>query len=398
MISFEKAISILDAQVGPLDLPAGPVPLAEAMGRVAVGPYASRVDLPPFDKSAMDGFAVRAEDDRPGELEVLEVVRAGQVPTVPLRAGAASKVMTGAAVPEGTAKVVMVEQTEQRGGRVRIVETDERTNFCRRGEDVRAGQVVLRGPRRIGTAEIANLVSCGVLEVRAARRIRAAILATGDEIVDDPARLGAGKIMNANGPMLAALCRAHGLEVACVERVADDAAQTRSAIEAALAAADVLIVTGGVSVGDFDFVGPALAEAGLTVHYDSVAIKPGRPMTLATRGAKVALGLPGNPVSVYLTFHLFVRRAARRLAGLDADLRVASMTLARGYRRRRTERAAYVPCRLNAGGMLEPVEYHGSAHLYALLEADGVFRMERGCGEAAAGQDVPFLRLTGLYG
>lgn len=407
MISFEQAIAILDAHVGPLELSSRPVTLGESLGCVAVGAYVSRVDLPPFDKSAMDGYAIRAEDDRLGELDVLEVVPAGQLPTMPLRPGAASKVMTGSAVPEGTAKVVMIEKTQELPGRVRIVQAEKRLNICRRGEDVQAGQVVLTGPRRISPCEVANLVSCGITEVQVSRAIRATILATGDEIVDDTRELSPGKIMNANGPMLAALCRANGLEVVRVQRVCDTPTATLAAIRQGMEDSDILILTGGVSAGDFDFVGASLVDAGLKVHYDAVSIKPGRPMTFATgnsriptdgaSGRKVVLGLPGNPVSVYLMFHLFVLRAARRLAGLSAELRTVSCKLVGDYRRKHCDRTECVPCRVNSQGALEAVEFHGSAHLAALLDADGVFLVEQGRDMVSSGQDVPFIALRELY-
>ncbi len=394
MIPLADALAIADRTTPPVDLAAEMLDVRRALGRVVVDDQTSRVDLPAFDKSAMDGYAVMADDER-DEYRLLETVPAGCVPTQPLTAGTAIKVMTGAPVPAGAGKVIMVERTAEQDGCVRIITPDKAVNICLRGEDVRSGDVILPAPAELDAAAIANLISCGVTEVRVARRVRAAVLCTGNEIVDSADELTPGKIMNSNGPMLSALCAEYGLEVTHESTVPDDLAATIAAIDGALAAADIVIISGGVSVGDFDFVADAMAELGLDIHFSRIAVKPGRPMTLAAGPAGIVFGLPGNPVSAYVTFHLFVRRAARLIAGLAGGPRHISLPLAADYRRRKADRLAYVLCRLTAAGALEQIDCHGSAHLQAVLGSDGLFVVPQGIGQLPAGHKVDFLPTRG---
>ena len=394
-IPLSEALEIIDRVLREVKLPVETVPVGQALGRTVVSDQVSRLELPPFNKSAMDGYAVMADDERDG-YRLLEVAPAGAVPTKRLEPGTTTKVMTGAPVPEGTGKVIVVEHTSVADGTVRVHQHGGAANICFRGEDVRAGDVILHGPTVLGPIEIGNLVACGITEVEAAARPRVGILATGGEIVDSADALGPGKIMNSNGPMLAALCRRHSMSVVSEAIVSDQRAATAAAIGDALEKSDLVLISGGVSVGDFDFVCPALADAGLRVHFNGVAVKPGRPVTFAAGQGGVVFGLPGNPVSVYLTFHLFVLRAARLLAGRAPDSRRTSLPLAQDYERRRAGRTAYVPCRLSQDGEVTPVAYHGSAHLRALLHADGFFAVPEGTSHMRAGEKVAVLLTRGV--
>ena len=218
-----------------------------------------------------------------------------------------------------------------------------------------------------------------------------AILVTGNEIVDSPEELGPGKIMNSNGPMLECLCRKYSLETATSTIVADNRDATISALREALNSADIVVLSGGVSVGDFDFVADAMKQVGLKLHFNRLAIKPGKPMTFASGANGVAFGLPGNPVAVYLMFHLFVLYAARVMVGKKHKPRFVKLPLAQDYQRRRAERMAYLPCELTRDGLLEPITYHGSAHLQALRDSDGFFIVRKGVTKISAGQKVDFL-------
>jgi molybdopterin molybdotransferase len=324
---------------------------------------------------------------------VLETVAAGSVPSEQLAPGTAIKVMTGAPVPAGTGAVVKIEDVRRQGDTIELLHPSAETNLCRQGEDVRRGDRVLPAGTRLSALGVANLVGCGIGEVEVFRRVRLAILSTGDEIADHPRDLRPGMIMNTNGPLLTALAARHGLEVVWRQSVRDDRAATATAVRAALERADMVVLSGGVSVGDFDYVTPALEDAGLAVHFNSVAIKPGRPTTYASGGGKAAFGLPGNPVSVYLMFHLFVLHAAARLTGGTSPVREVGMILAGGFRRRKTERMEYVPCRIREDGLLEAVAFHGSAHLMALGGADGFFIVPQGAATIEPGTPVRFLRI-----
>ncbi|MCL5103473.1 MAG: molybdopterin molybdotransferase MoeA [Armatimonadetes bacterium] len=369
-IPLDEALRLLDAAMSGIRVGRETLPVREARGRTVLADQHSVLDLPAFDKSAMDGFAVLAGDDR-DEYRLLETIPAGHVGTMPLTPGMAVKVMTGAAVPEGTGKVIMVEHAQENGDTVRILKHDGKSNISRKGEDVRVGDVVIRAGTVLGSLEIANLISCGIMEVEAAKPVRVAVIATGDEIVDSPALLGPGKIMNSDGPMLSGLAADFGLELMSERKLSDNKLSTEAAIRQAMDEADIVILSGGVSVGEFDYVLDALADIGLTVHFSRVAVKPGKPTVFATTGGKAVFGLPGNPVSVFLMFHLFVLRAAALMSGAVPDKREFRLRLACDMKKGKADRLLYVPARLTNNGTLEPVPFHGSAHLAALTCADG---------------------------
>ncbi|MHC4125360.1 MAG: molybdopterin molybdotransferase MoeA, partial [Planctomycetota bacterium] len=310
MILLAEALEILERELAGTSLLVETVPVRKALCRTVVEDQIACLDLPSFDKSAMDGYAVGAGDELE-EYTVIETVPAGTIPGRQLTHGTAIKIMTGASVPSGTAKVIMIEQTRPTNGKIRILSHSKAINICRKGEDVRRGDVVLCAPAVLGPLEIANLIAVGITEVKVTKPIRIAILATGNEIVDSTDQLQPGKIMNSNGPMLEGLCRKYSLEIATRAIVTDELNATVSAIREALNNADIVVLSGGVSVGDFDFVPEAIKRVGLQLHFNRVAVKPGKPMTFASSDGKVVFGLPGNPVAVYLMFHLFVLYAAR---------------------------------------------------------------------------------------
>ncbi|MHC4114548.1 MAG: molybdopterin molybdotransferase MoeA [Planctomycetota bacterium] len=396
MILLTEALEILEQELAGISLPVETIPVRQALGRTVVEDQISSLDIPPFDKSAMDGYAV-LDGDQKEEYRLVEVVPAGKMPGRTLEPGTTIKVMTGAPVPEGAGQVIMVEQTSETDGKVRIISHSKATNICPRGEDINRGNVVLHAPTVLGPLEIANLIAVGITEVKVTKPIRIAILATGSEIVDSPAQLGAGKIMNSNGPMLAALCRRYGLQLVSNSIVRDNCDITISAIRESLDNADIVLLSGGVSEGDFDFVSEAMKQVGLKLHFNRLAIKPGKPMTFASGANGIAFGLPGNPVAVYLMFHLFVLYAARLMVGKKHKPRFVKLPLAQDYHRRRAERMAYLPCRLTRDGLLKPITYHGSAHLQALRDSDGFFIVPKGATKVSAGQKVDFLILKGSF-
>lgn len=401
IVTLDEAWAAVDAATASGPQVATMLPPAEAVRRVLLAEQRSRLDLPPFDKSAMDGYAIRADDQR-REYRLLAAVAAGQMPAEPLVAGSAVKVMTGAPVPQGSGLVIKREHTEELGSTVRVLRHGGEPNICLRGEDVRAGDVIFPAGRVLTAADAANLVSCGIVEVPVSEPVRLAIISTGDEIVDDPARIVPGKIMNSNGPILAALAVQWGMEAVRRLHVPDDLAATVAALQESLAVADIVVVSGGVSVGDFDYVLAAMDEAHLTVQFNSVAIKPGRPTVLATprRGqgnrARVVFGLPGNPLSVFVMFHVFVLRAAAHLRGSPWPLRQIRLPLGRPLSRRKADRLEFFPAALGDDGRVVPVECHGSAHLLALADADGLMQVPIGVRELSAGEAVLFTPLRSL--
>ena len=410
MISLDEAFARLDRVLDPRRPTSSGsgfaqfVPIREARGLVLVDTPRSSLDLPPFDKSAMDGFALLPDD--PGQAapaafdptegpvyRVLELVAAGHQAQHTLQPGCAIKIMTGAQVPAGTERVVKHEHTKERDGWVQIRRRDHRTNICLQGEDIQQGQPLLEIGRRLSALDVANLVACGVQEVPVARPVRIAILSTGDELVDHPRDLSSGRIMNTNGPLLAGLAATHGLDVVLEETVPDSEQATVDALERALDAADIVVLSGGVSAGDFDLVPHALRGCGLELQFQQVAVKPGKPITLASGPEGLVFGLPGNPVPVFLMFHLFVMRAVCAVTGQADPLRRLTAPLAVDFQRRKAGRLEYVPARLHSDGSVERVPFHGSAHLMALAEADGFFTVPAGISGLAAGTPTPFLLL-----
>lgn len=392
LLPLEQAFAVVHATLGDMRVDVETLPVHEAQGRVLVADQSSRLDLPPFDKSAVDGYAV-LDGDMHGEYKLTATVAAGQPGGAELQPETTVKVMTGAPVPAGADKVVMVEHAEEADGRVRIIKESAAHNICRCAEDMAQGQIVLKAGRRLGALEIANLIGSGVTEVPVARRVRLAIISTGDEIVDDPAELKLGCIMNTNGPLLAGLANEYHLEVVSQAHIGDNREETKQVLTEALNAADIVVLSGGVSAGDFDFVPGVVSELGLTAHFERLAVKPGKPTLFATGNGNVLFGLPGNPVAVFLMFHLFVLRAVLHLSGVRLRLRDLNLPLAADFRRRSHGRASYEPCRITAEAEIVPVEYHGSAHLAGLLEADGCFVVPAGVETIGAGEHVSVLPL-----
>lgn len=368
------------------------VATSEGQGRRLAADQHSRLDIPPFDKAAMDGYAVLAGDER-DRYRLVGTTAAGAGTAGQLEAGTAVKVMTGAPVPAGSGCVIQREFTSEEDGFVSVLERGVADNICRRAEDVRRGQLVAERGRRLGALEIANLVSCGIGSVEVYKPVSIAIISTGDELVERIEQLGPGKIINSNGPLLAALAGQYGLEVQREVTIADDPAEIEQALRESLEAADLVVLSGGVSVGDFDYVPAAIERLGMQVHFSRLAVKPGRPTTFATAPGWILLGLPGNPVGVYLMFHLLALRAVGHLYGLSWEPRDFRLKLSQEVTRGNGERLEYVPARLLGDACVELLEYHGSAHQATLLKADGFAILPIGRTEFPAGCEVQFMPL-----
>jgi molybdopterin molybdotransferase len=392
LIEIEEARRLVLERVSPL--PAEQVPLRDALGRVLAVEVGAADPVPGFDNSAMDGFAVRAADtaSAPVTLQVVDESRAGRPAERVLGAGEAIMISTGAMVPEGADSVVQVEDTSSRDASVEVgVTVEPGRNVRRAGEDVRSGESVIPPGTVLGAAELGVIASVGLGAAECTRRPRVCVLTTGDELHEPGEPLGPGGIRNSNAHSVPALAEASGAEVAWVETVADDPAATRSATQRALDA-DVVVICGGVSVGEHDHVRAALAELGVEEAFWGVALRPGKPTSFGVHGGQGALvfGLPGNPVSAMVTFLLLARPAIDALLGADTERRRATAILDEEYAKK-PGRAHAVRCRLELrddGWHARTTGEQGSHVLTSMLGADALALIPTDSGTVPAGQRV----------
>lgn len=374
------------------------VPLAAARGRCLAARALSDVDLPPFEKSMMDGFALASASLAAGggRLELVGESRAGLPFRGPVPAGTCVEIFTGAELPAGCDAVEMVERV-RREGRTVVFEAAVKPgqHVGHRGEILRTDQLVYEPRRRLSAADLSVLASIGGDPVPVFRRPRVSVLTTGDELVPPREKPGPGQIREGNTFFLAAACEALGCRVLRAGLVRDDPTELRLAFGRALDDSDVLLTTGGVSVGKYDLVGAAFEALSVEPVLHKVAVKPGKPIWFGMCGAKPVFGLPGNPVSTLLGFEVFVRAALARLCGDDPAQEAERIRhgLWRGAHEKGGDRQNNLPARLafGAGGApeLEPLPFRGSADIVAAARADALAIVEVG-GELRPGGPVAY--------
>lgn len=369
MISFENAFETVMSRVRVLD--PEPVELHAAAGRVLAEDVRSDIDMPPFDKSAMDGYACRRED-LPGPLHVVEVIQAGSAPTLAVGQGECAKIMTGAMVPEGADCVIMVEHTEETGDRtIRFTGNSTARNISRRAEDIRAGDIVLERGTLLGAQHIAVLATVGCARPWVSRRPRVGVIATGDELVEPDQRPGPSQIRTSNSYQICAQVANTGA-IATYYGIAADTEEALDALmKRALSENEVVLLSGGVSMGDFDLVPGVMEKNGIEILFDSIAMKPGKPTTFGVGPKAFCFGLPGNPVSTFVQCEILVKPFLYALMGHEYRPRYSWLPLAETIQRRRADREAWIPVSITEGGEVQPREYHGSAHINSLCRADG---------------------------
>ena len=349
------------------------IPLIEAAGRVLAADIRSDVNMPPMDLSTMDGYACRSQD-RDRTLTVIETIAAGTVPAKTVTAGTCSRIMTGAPVPRGADTVVMFEDTvfDNKKETVTIVNNQENRNIRFHAEDVCKGDIVLQKGALIEAPHIAILSSVGKSLVRVTKKPRVGIIATGDELVEPNVRPRMGQIRNSNSYQLFAQVKQCGAEPIYFGIVKDDPTSLDKALKKALPKCEVLLLSGGVSMGDFDFVPQILKQNGITLQFEKIAIKPGKPTVYGTAGKKRLFGMPGNPVSTFVIFEILVKPFLYKMMGYSFKRMNIRLTCAKDITRKNADRQEFRPIFISADGMVEPFEYHGSAHIHAYTYADGI--------------------------
>jgi len=383
MIDISKAIRIIDRETGVLG--SEKAPLTFAVGRILREKIVADTDLPPFDRSQMDGYAMFAADAKktPVELKLVGESAAGRGWHKTLKRGEAVRIMTGAPVPKGADAVQKVELTRESDTIVKILEPTEKGRFIvRKGAEIKKGKAIIQSGEIIYGNMIATLASFGYAKVTVGKHPRVAILGTGSEIVDITKMPGRDQIRNSNSVMLDVLSRKFGAETTILPIAKDEISNLKFGIRNAVKKAGILIITGGVSVGKYDHTKTALTELGAEIFFDKVRLKPGKPAVFARLGGTLIFGLPGNPVSAAVTFHLFVRKAILKMQGAtDSEAKSGTAVLAADVKGAK-ERDTYLPSQLatDTDGRLvaTPLRWLGSSDFVAFSKADALVFVPRG--------------------
>jgi len=386
MISFEEALGIIldtDYLVG-----SERVGLADSLHRVLAEDILSDIDMPPFHKSAVDGYACRRAD-LGNDLHVIEIIPAGKAPEKVIGPNQCAKIMTGAPMPEGADCVIMVEDVKEvvphviKYGKEKVKE-----NICFAGEDIRKEDLVLCRGTRIEPQHIAVLATAGCVNPLVYRKVRVAVISTGDEIIEPNETPQYAQIRNSNAyQLMAQIVKFGGIPDYCGIAL-DTMESTRKKITKALDGNEIVLLTGGVSMGDYDHVPAVFRELDIDIKFKSIAMQPGRPTLFGIRQRQFIFGLPGNPVSGFLQFELLVKPLLSKISGHEFKPMAIRLPMGRDYQRKKSERLSWLPVHILETGEVLPLEYHGSAHINSLVEADGFISMAIGQTELRKGDIV----------
>jgi molybdopterin molybdotransferase len=374
MIPISEALEIIKREV--FALTEETVRLEDSVGRVLAEEICADMDLPPFDRSQMDGFALKTEDaeNAPARLKIIGESVAGKGFDGDVKTGEAVRIMTGARVPDSADAVQKVELTEEADGFVKILEPPQKNqNIVARGAEIEKGALIFGAGEIVGANMIPAMASFGYEKLKVFRRPRVAVLSTGSEITEIGEVPGPDQIRNSNSVMLKVFADSFA-DASILPSVRDDAGALKQAVESAIENFDVLITTGGVSVGDYDFTKPVFRETGAEVFFEKIALKPGKPTVFARRGKCLIFGLPGNPVSAAVTFFLFVRTALLLMQKAnDAELKKGFARVGRDKIKAPKERAAVLPVSLSTDEQgrltIEAVRFSGSSNFIAFARA-----------------------------
>jgi molybdopterin molybdotransferase len=386
MISFEEAFGVVMKSA--FETQTESISFTGSDGRILAEDVVSDIDMPPFNRSAVDGYACNRTDVK-NELEVVEVIPAGKVPEKSIGQNQCSKIMTGAIVPDGCDMVFMVEDSENlTSGKIRFTGKVLKANISFKGEDVKTGELVLRSGKFIKPQDIAVMASVGHTNVIVKKKPRVGILSTGDELVEPSIIPGTSQIRNSNAYQLISQVNRAGGTGHYYGIAPDQEDITYQIIRKAIDENDIVLLTGGVSMGDFDFVPSVLIRAGVKILFDRVNVQPGKPTTFGVHSKAVVFGLPGNPVSSFIQFETLVRPLISKMMGYNWIPIEQNLPLAVRYERKSPSRMGWIPAIITGNMEVMPVDYHGSAHISALPEADGIFAVKAGTKTVEKGEIV----------
>lgn len=386
MIKYEKAVEIIKANIVLFE--AEKVKLTQSFGRVLRENIISDMFMPPFNKSAMDGFACRREDIL-NELEIIESIQAGYKPQKSVGKNQCSKIMTGAEIPEGADCVIIVEEVEFIShNKIRYTKEKTSNNICYKGEDVKKEEQLLTSGTRITEKEIASIALAGYSNVLVSKKPNVAVISTGDEIVEPEIIPNQSQIRNTNAYQLIMQVEKFGCNANYYGIVKDKEDEILPVITKAKEENDLILLTGGVSMGEYDLIPALLKKIRFNLLFEKVAVQPGKPTVFGRDGNKFVFGMPGNPVSSFVVFEYFVKEFLAGVMGLAKYKKEIVLELANDFTRKRSERLARIPVKINEEGKAEVVEYHGSAHINSLASADGIISIPIGVLELKKGTKV----------
>jgi molybdopterin molybdotransferase len=385
MISYEKAFEIIMNSAFTLDKES--VGLAQCLHMILAEDIKSDIDMPPFNKSAMDGYACRREDIHES-LNVIEIIQAGYRPQKTVGKNECAKIMTGSIVPQGADFVANVENTAiTSDNKIRITDNNIPVNICYQGEDIKRGEFVLRRGALILPQHIAVLVNAGISAVPVYKKPRVSIITTGSELREPGVPLPDGCIRNSNSYQLIGQLQRMFIEPDYLGIAADTENSLDLLIKKALSGSDVVLLSGGVSMGDYDLVPAVLAANHVNILFNMVAMQPGKPLTFGTRGKTAIFAFPGNPVSTFFPFEIMAKPFIYKLMGHDYITRTFPLITGVDFTRKRAERKTFIPVKIENGKVF-PVEFHGSAHINSLCDAEGIISFPLGVLEIKKGQTV----------
>lgn len=375
MVTFEEACRIVMNSA--LVTPPERILLSTALHRILAEDVVSDINMPPFNKAAVDGYACR-QVDLADELEVIEIIPAGVMPRKVIDKGQCSKIMTGAMVSPGADVVIMVEDTVRTpAGKIRFIRQRSAANICYLAEDITKGDTVLKAGTLIRPPEVAVMASVGYMQPLVYKQVRIGVISTGDELVEPEHVPAPSQIRNSNAMQLLAQIGRMGLKGSYYGIARDTKASIRNLVRKTWRANDITVLTGGVSMGEYDYVPEVLAELDLNVLFESIAIQPGRPTLFGMSEKQHIFGLPGNPVSSFVLFELLIKPFLYRCMGHTHQPLVYRLPMGTGYSRKKSDRKSLIPVRITDNKVF-PVAYHGSAHIHSYIYADGIIVLEIG--------------------